>query len=388
MSDPEHAFVEQFELAPTGEGVLSGLTFGVKDLIDVEGRVTGCGNPVWARTHPPAAAHAPCLATLLAAGARCVGKTHTDELAYSLMGVNAHYGAPTNPAAPDRAPGGSSSGSVVSVAAGRVDFAIGTDTGGSVRLPASFCGVYGLRTSHGLVDKTGMAPLAPSFDVIGWFARTPELIGRVAEAFAFPPAAEATALAAPSDLWALAEPETTAALQPSLAALEALLGPADRAPFRGEGSDNADFRDVFRIVQAHEAWASVGDWIEANEPDFGPGVKERFALGKSIAEEAAAQAVLALEQIKSALAAMLPPGLVLVIPTVPSPAPLLKTEEASLDAFRTRALALLCFGGLGGLPQLSIPAGLVDGAPVGLSLVGGPGSDLALVDLASQLTAA
>jgi hypothetical protein len=128
VTEPVGAFIERFDLPPTGQGALSGLHFGLKDLVDVAGRVTGCGNPVWADTHGAAGRHAPVLETLLAAGAHCVGKTHTDELAYSLMGANAHYGTPLNPAAPDRVPGGSSSGSASAVAAGSVEFAIGTDT--------------------------------------------------------------------------------------------------------------------------------------------------------------------------------------------------------------------------------------------------------------------
>jgi amidase len=152
------AFVEMFELPPTAAGPLAGLRFAVKDVIDVARRLTGCGNPTWRKTHPPAAVHAVCVEQLLAAGAQCVGKTVTDELAFSLIGENHFYGTPLNPAAPKRAPGGSSSGSASAVACGLADFALGTDTGGSVRVPASNCGIWGLRPSHGFVSVAGVMP--------------------------------------------------------------------------------------------------------------------------------------------------------------------------------------------------------------------------------------
>ncbi len=154
-------FVDNFSLAATGEGPLSGLTFVVKDIIDVAGHRTGCGNPTWLATHPPATVHAVCVEQLLAAGGRAVGKTISDEIAFSLLGENHFYGTPLNPAAPDRIPGGSSSGSASAVACGLADFALGTDTGGSVRVPASNCGLWGLRPSHGFVSVAGVMPFAP-----------------------------------------------------------------------------------------------------------------------------------------------------------------------------------------------------------------------------------
>src|SRR4051812_11024558 len=174
------AFIEKFTLPATNDGPLRGLRFAVKDLIDVAGHRTGCGNPTWLATHPPASVSAVCVEQLLAAGAQCEGKTITDELAFSLLGENHHYGTPLNPAAPDRVPGGSSSGSASAVACGLVDFALGTDTGGSVRVPASNCGIWGLRPSHGFVSVAGVNPFAPSFDTVGLFASSAELLARAA----------------------------------------------------------------------------------------------------------------------------------------------------------------------------------------------------------------
>src|SRR4051812_37676361 len=175
------AFIETFTLPATNDGPLRGLRFAVKDLIDVAGHRTGCGNPTWLATHPPANVSAVCVEQLLAAGAQCEGKTITDELAFSLLGENHHYGTPLNPAAPDRVTGGSSNGSASAVACGLVDFAIGTDTGGSVRVPASNCGLWGWRPSHGLISVAGVMPFAPTLDTVGRFARTAQLLQRVAE---------------------------------------------------------------------------------------------------------------------------------------------------------------------------------------------------------------
>src|SRR5260221_5355186 len=169
----------RFALAGTATGPLAGRTFAVKDFIDIAGHVTGAGNPRWLETHAPATATAPCVKTLLEAGATMIGKTISDELAYSLNGDNFHYGTPLNAAAPDRVPGGSSSGSASAVAAGLCDFALGTDSGGSVRIPASYCGVYGIRTTQDLLALDGVVPFMPRLDVLGWFARDARLFAEV-----------------------------------------------------------------------------------------------------------------------------------------------------------------------------------------------------------------
>src|SRR5918992_3688700 len=160
-------------------GPLAGLTFAAKDIFDVVGYVTGGGNPDWKATHEAATHTAWVVRVLLAAGATMVGKTITDEITRGIFGENAHYGTPLNPRAPGRVPGGSSSGSASAVAGELVDFALGSDTGGSVRASASFCGIYGLRPTHGRISLEGVRPLAASFDTAGWFARDAALMERV-----------------------------------------------------------------------------------------------------------------------------------------------------------------------------------------------------------------
>ncbi len=183
IDDHVGAFVPgpRAERAPLGVGRLSGLTFAVKDLFDLAGTTTSFGNPDWAATHAPAVATAPVVLALLQAGARLAGKTKTQELAYGLTGENIWHGTPTNPAAPARFPGGSSCGSAAAVAGGLVDFALGSDTGGSVRIPASYCGLFGIRPTHGAISLAGACPLAPSFDTPGWFTRSASLLTGVGE---------------------------------------------------------------------------------------------------------------------------------------------------------------------------------------------------------------
>ena len=173
LSDPLNAFCAHSTARLQGAPgrPLSGLAFAAKDLFDIAGHVTGAGNPDWLALHSPASRTAPVVQALVDAGADMVGKTHTDELSRGILGENAHYGTPTNPNAPGRVPGGSSSGSAAAVAGGLVEFAIGTDTGGSVRIPASFCGIFGIRPSHGRLSLAGVVGQAPSFDTVGWFAR-------------------------------------------------------------------------------------------------------------------------------------------------------------------------------------------------------------------------
>jgi amidase len=365
-------------------GPLTGIKFAAKDLFDIAGFVTGAGNPDWARTHKPAARHAAAVAQLLDAGADLVGKTNTDELAFSLNGENAHYGTPLNPRAPGRIPGGSSSGSASAVAGGAVETALGTDTGGSVRIPASYCGLYAMRPTHGAIDMAGLVPLAPSFDTVGWFARDAVTLARVGRALLptqMPPAIDR--LVFMTDAFTLADEAVQAALAPAVDALRAQMptvaGELARAD-SGVAGGLPGWLPVFRVLQGREAWQAHGAWIEATEPAFGPGIRDRFHLASTITDAAAQEAETARQKIRAWLQKLLPPGTALLLPTAPGIAPRLATPPAELDAFRNRALALCCAAGLGGLPQISIPAGLVEGCPVGLSIIGGRNADRALVN--------
>ena len=261
MNDPLGAFVPgvEVDIAGADEGPLSGLRFAAKDIFDVAGSVTGCGNPDWARSHGPADAHSAAVQALLDAGAHLVGKTITDEFAYSLNGINHHYGAPTNSNAPGRITGGSSSGSASAVAGGAVETALGSDTGGSVRIPASYCGLYGIRPTHGRISLEGVMPLAPSLDTVGWFARDAELLRRVGEVLFSDSLASAPAvvrLLIAEDAFAQADEAVRQALAPWVERLEARLGRGARIALGEPGGGLPNWVGHLRAFLGSEAWAS------------------------------------------------------------------------------------------------------------------------------------
>jgi amidase len=391
IDDPLGAFCRHVDLTLAGAaaGPLAGLRFAAKDLFDVAGEVTGCGNPDWLRTHGPAATTAPAVARLVEAGATLIGKTITDELAFSLNGQNFHYGTPVNVNAPGRIPGGSSSGSAAAVAGRLVDFALGTDTGGSVRTPAALCGIYGVRPTHGRVPIAGVASLAPSFDTVGWFARDAGLLARVGAVLLGEDAAARPlrrALLA-ADGFVLADPAVETALRPALAAAEAILGQAEPVRVSGQEGELRPWMLRFRELQMREIWAELGGWIEATRPRFGPEIAARFEAAKATAASAPAGSGERRAAFRARLDEILGDDGVLVLPSVPMIAPKLEATAEELVGFRDRTISLNCIAGLAGLPQVTIPAGRVEGCPVGLSLIGPRGSDRRLLELATEVAA-
>ncbi|KZD10001.1 amidase [Oceanibaculum pacificum] len=365
-------------------GPLSGLTFAAKDLFDVAGHVTGAGNPDWLATHAPASATASAVQKLLDAGASLAGKVITDELAYSLSGVNMHYGTPVNAAAPDRLPGGSSSGSAAAVAAGLVDTALGTDTGGSVRVPANNCGLYGIRTTHGRVAKDGLVPLADSFDTVGWFARDAAMLARVGEALLGPrERIPHGRILIASDCFALADPAARAALEPALQQAIKAVGPRHYLTINPDGFPA--WQTAFRLIQGHEAWTTHGDWITRTQPKMAPEIMERFVAGSKVTAEELARANAVRVRVRKRIAAVLQPGDVLCLPTSSGPAAQKTISKEAENAYRMAMLQLTCTAGLAGLPQVTLPLAKLDGAPVGLSLAALPGSDWLLLELAERL---
>ena len=371
-------------LKGSGRGPLAGLRLGVKDLYDIAGHQTGFGSPDWLATHEAAKRTASVVQQLLDAGADMIGKTHTDELAFSLNGENAHYGTPVNVNAPGRIPGGSSSGSAAAVAGGLCDFAIGTDTGGSVRAPASFCGIYGIRPTHGRVSLEGACPLAASFDTCGWFARDPALLERIGQVLlgaASSPKPGHLLLAA--DAFALAGDAVTRALQPAVDCIGALLETSHPVTVSAEGLPQ--WFQVFRLLQGAEIWAEHGAWVTHVRPNLGPGVKERMQWTSTINAKDVAAAREKREDIAHRMEALLADNAVLVLPTVPGIAPLRNTPPAALDDFRSRAMGLLCIAGLARLPQVNLPLGKLDDCPLGLSLIARRGGDEMLLRLARTI---
>ncbi len=379
-----------FEIAGAADGPLKGLTFAAKDIFDIAGRVTGCGNPDWLASHGPAVANAPAVQALLDAGAHMIGKTITDELAFSLNGQNFHYGTPRNAVTPDRIPGGSSCGSASAVGHGIVDLALGSDTGGSVRIPACLNGIFGIRPTHGAVDLSGVMPLAPSFDTVGWFARDARTLGR-AGAVLLPADRDGISLARfylAGDAFALADPGVAEQVQAALSRAGRTLPISAELDLAGELSGLGEWLRRFRRLQPREIWAIHGAWIESTNPKFGLEIADRFALAKSVSAMPESDD----EDFRATVAAHLDRLLaldgVLLVPTAGTIAPRLDAGKQELAEFRDRTLSLTSIAGLGRLPQVQIPAGVVANAAVGLSLVGPRGSDRALLHLAERVAEA
>ena len=401
---------------PTAPGSLDGESVAVKDLFAVAGFPVGAGNPTYLAEAAPASTHAVAVRALLDAGAEIRGIARTDEFAYSIAGTNAHFGTPPNPRAPRRLPGGSSSGPASAVAMGHASIGLGTDTAGSIRVPASYQGLWGLRTTHGAVSAEGLLPLAPSFDAVGWLTRTPELLANVAEASlgaagrvaggGFVVWPELLELADPAVRAAFQEitgptaPAETAApalvssaalvssdvsgVSPGVPGVSSASGVRPDASRASLGMFRATF-EAFRTVQAAEAWRTHGAWVRSHPDALGPDVAARFAWAATVTADQERDARAVLDDVRTRLDAALEDN-ILLLPTTPTPAPLRSADAASLDAARTATISLTCLAAITGRPALSAPLLSVDGVtPVGLSLLGPRGTDLDLVARAAAL---
>ena len=391
LDDHVHAFCNDTDayLAGAAHGPLAGLTFAAKDIFDVGGYVTGGGNPDWQATHAAAIRTAWAVQVLVDAGATMVGKTITDEITRGILGENPHYGTPVNPRAPERVPGGSSSGSASAVAGGLVDFALGSDTGGSVRVPASFCGLYGLRPTHGRIPLDGLLLQAPSYDTIGWFTRDADLCARVGTVLlqSSLPTARPGRLVIAEDAFEVADPTVTRALRPFVDRLASRLGNTTTVRLASEGL--VAWSDQQQVLQGREAWETAQDWIDRVNPRFSFEVTERYVMARSYTEADVAAARVRREAMRQRLDTVLTDEAVLCLPTTPTPAPLRGERISTRRDVRARISMLTCIAGTTGRPQINLPLVAVGGLPVGLSLLGARGADEVLLafacDLATEL---
>lgn len=403
FTDKLNAFCRhaKVEIDGAAQGPLHGLTFAAKDIYDVKGETCCCGNPDWLASHGPAEATAPVVAALLAAGANLRGKTLTDEIAFSLNGQNFHYGTPRNSAAPDRIPGGSSAGSAAAVAGQAVDFSIGSDTAGSIRIPAALTGIFGIRPSHDAISLQGVMPLAPSFDTAGWFARSAAVLRRVGEVLL--PADRNDGLTArrlliAADAVALADPTIAERLRKAATKVADLfssvetvtLAPPEDADLSPTGQGLKDWVQWFRGHQPREVWASHGAWIERVQPHFSPDITARLKLAKQLSGIPIDGDDGLRDRVTAHLDRLLD-GAVILLPTAPCLAPLKDAPAEVFTDFRDRVLGLTTISGLARVPQIQIPLGLAEDehgrAPIGLSLIGRRGTDRALLHLAEQVAA-
>jgi amidase len=363
------------------DGPLAGLRVVVKDVIDVAGSVTGGGNPDWAAAHEAAAESASAVRALTDAGAVLTGKGQCAELAFSLSGDNVHFGMPTNPAAPERDPGGSTSGPASAVAGGLCELGVGTDTLGSIRVPASYCGLYGFRPTHGGIPADGVMPLAQSFDTVGLLAADPDHLHRAAGVLL---GADPAAGSPPSRLllspllFQAAEDDIAEAARAAASDLARRLGAElattelmDEAPSPEEGIT------AFNILQGVQVWRNYGDWVERTSPSLGPDIAARLERAAGFGPKDVATAKPVARAVAAAVA-RLGPGEAFVLPSTGTPAPRRKADADEREKARVSAGQLTSIATLAGAPALSLPLAQV-ATPVGLSLVGAPGSDLSLL---------
>ena len=391
MTDDIGAFVPGPRVRIEGRagGPLAGLTFAAKDLFDVAGVPTGGGNHDWPTGRPLPKKNAWAVQTLLEAGATLIGKTITDEVSLGILGENAFDGTPVNVRAPGRVPGGSSSGSAAAVAAGHCDTALGTDTGGSVRVPASFCGLYGIRPTHGRLDVTGMLPQAPTSDTTGWFARDAETFARVSSALlgeeipAALPTKLPNKLIVAVDAFGFADADVAEALQPMVQRLAAIVGNSREEIMAPQGL--SVWARAQRSLQPVEAYATFKDWLDKGNPRFAFSVAKALVMGSMTPQVDQTWAALMRQEVRARLKYLLPAGTILCLPTTPFPAPLRGQPLSVLDPLRDRITCLCAQGGLAGHPQVNIPGATIDGLPVGLSIVGARGSDVTLVAVAQAM---
>lgn len=389
MTDDIAAFCthDSVFIAGVAGGPLSGLSFAVKDVYDIAGRVACCGNPDWLASHEPAKRTAPSVQRLLDAGATLAGMTITEELVMGMTGENPFYGAPVNVNAPGRVSGGSSSGSAAAVAAGLVDFALGSDTGGSVRVPASFCGIYGLRPTHGRVPLDGVMPFAPSLDAVGWFAREPGLMRRIGDLLLDPCAEtspEPGRLLIAADAFAVVDASVRDALGPALDRVVAVLGRAEEVAM-ADGADLQEWNDLIAVYREGEGWRSHRDWIERCHPTLSENGTKRMNMGAEIGDDDIAAADVKRAAVRARMADLLAGGAVLAVPAAPGIAPLRGGGAASHWQVVGRNGHINAVSPLAGLPQISLPLAQVDGVPMGLGLMAAPGNDELLLDLAVEI---
>lgn len=369
------------------DGPLTGYRLVVKDCFDVAGFPTSIGSPWELAKSSPAQKDASAVKTLLEAGAVFAGKTICDEYCFSLNGRNIHFGTPRNGASPKRIPGGSSSGSAAAVSNGIADIGLGSDSGGSIRAPASHCGLFGMRPTHGRVDTLGSFVLANSFDTCGVLAADAQalelsMLQLLKCARVDQPKPGVAALL--ENTLTEVEPAVAAAVEPALDQLQSYFQGFEHFSIAQNEIDDA--YGSYRVVQGSEAWTTHHALMERMPDVLGPGVKERFRFASSVTEYEISQAKNVRDDFRGRILDLLARYDVLILPTMPDIAPLRSASEAELDEYRNKAARLLCIAGLTGCPQITLPIACRENAPLGISLIGRPSADAWLLAICTAFT--
>lgn len=410
------AFVERLQLLPPppppppkAPHPLNGLTFAVSDVFDIDGFVTGFGNPDWSRTHGVATGTSPIVSTLVEGGATCTGKTVVDDMAFSISGENKHYDTPTNPVAPARVPGGSCSGAAVAVAANLVDFSLGIDTVGGVRIPAGYCGLLGFRPSHGSVSHVGIVPVSPSLDTVGWFARDIHILRRVAQLLLqVPPPYERNprnprSIIVADDCFHASNFAADRITQIVIKSTERLYGrqtirhekldhylssnvPSLKAfhtnKFSGEVKNSLLWAlgNVMQTLKRHEFKQHHGEWIKNVKPSLDPAVSTQVREGFDVTAKDVEICQSVRNEMRAAMDLLLKDGGILVIPTTADPAPKLGSRELFSEDYQIRTHALTSLASMSGCCQVVVPLGIHEKCPVSVSFVASHGSDRFLLE--------
>ncbi|RZB63205.1 outer envelope protein 64, mitochondrial-like isoform X1 [Glycine soja] len=404
------AFVERFELLPIPQPnqtqTLSALTFAIKDIFDVKGYVTGFGNPQWKKMHNEAGKTAIVITALLSNGATCVGKTVMDEFSFGISGENKFYGTPTNPQMPSSIPGGSSSGSAVAVAARLVDFAMGTDTTGCVRIPAAFCGILGFRPSHGVISTIGVLPNAQSLDTVGWFARDPSVLHRVGLVLLPLNSVElkrTRRIIFADDLFQLCKAPSQKTVYIIGKAIENLSGYqfpqhmnlcqyiASNVPslkeFREKFTHQQNgvsilkaLTSVMFYLQGYEFKTNHEEWVKSVKPRLGRGMSERVNAAMNATHDNIKTLYKVRTEMWGAFQHLLKDDGILVIPTVADYPLKLNTEKGFSSEFGDRAFALSSIASISGCCQVAIPLGCHNDCCASVSLISAHGADKFLLN--------
>ncbi|XP_030521358.2 outer envelope protein 64, chloroplastic [Rhodamnia argentea] len=414
------AFVHKLHLLPPPQPAppkaphpLTGLSFAVSDVFDIEGHVTGFGHPDWEKTHEAAARTSTVVSTLVEGGATCVGKTVVDEMAFSISGENKHYGTPTNPAATARVPGGSSSGAAVAVAANLVDFSIGIDTIGGVRVPAGYCGVIGFRSSHGTISNMGVLPVSTSLDTVGWFAKDPSILRRVGHVLLQVPFAvqrNPRQMIIADDCFQLLKISVDRVVQVVVKATEKLYGrqilkhenlesyfnskvpslkafPAKKTNGELKRSSIRDLAEVAMFVQRHEFITNHEEWIHSANPILDAVISKQLHNMPQTTEVDIENCRVIRNELRSAINSLLKDDGILVIPTVADPPPKLGGKELQSEDYQSRVFSLLSISSVSGCCQVSLPVGFHEKCPLSVSLIARNGGDRFLLDTVNAMYA-
>lgn len=412
------AFIEKLQLLPPPQPLppkaphpLTGLSFAVSDLFDIEGYVTGFGHPEWVRSHDAASRTSTVVSTLVEGGATCVGKTVVDEFAYSINGTNRHYDTPANPAAPPRVPGGSSSGAAVAVAANIVDFSLGIDTVGGVRVPSAFCGILGFRPSYGAVSHMGIVPISTSLDTVGWFARDPNILRRVGHVLLqlpFGAQRSPRQIIIADDCFELLKIPVDRVVQVVIKSTEKLFGrqvlkhenlgeyfhpkvPSLKGFHKTNGElKNSSIRmvaNVMRLLQRLEFKSNHNEWIESVKPILDPDISAEIGETLEIAETVVENCKSLRNEMRSAINSLLKDDGILVIPTTAYPPPKLGGKEMLTEDYQNSAFSLLSIASVSGCCQVTVPLGYYDKCPTSVSFIARHGGDRFLLDTVQNMYA-